>query len=176
MLYCSFSVATLPRELSVRLLAWQNILIHIGMLRAPRRNTIPDGKSRRPSEVFKDLHQELFEKHRTILPDSRPKMEVIKKLFVVDSTVFSFLKGTPKVVERPRKDGKSKEGIKAIVMIHAGELMPCLLRFTEGSRREHTFLKHLTFGKVIICSWTRATPIITTMLNGLSAEYSLSPG
>lgn len=143
MLYCSFSGATSLRELSTGLLAWQNRLIHIGMPKAPRRSTISDGNSRRPSEVFKDLYQELFEKYRAILPDSRLKMEVIKKLFIVDSTVISLFKDILKVAGRPRKDGKSKGGIKAHVMIHAAELMPCLLRFTEGSRHDHTFLKHL---------------------------------
>jgi transposase len=70
-------------------------------------------------------------------------MEVIKKLFIVDSTVISLFKDILKVAGRPRKDGKSKGGIKAHVIIHAAELMPCLLRFTEGSRHDHTFLKHL---------------------------------
>ena len=28
-------------------------------------------------------------------------------------------------------------------MIHAAELMPCLVRFTEASRHDHTFLKDL---------------------------------
>ena len=143
MLYCSFSGATSLRELSTGLLAWQNRLIHIGMPKAPRRSTISDGNSRRPSEVFKELYQELFEKYRAILPDSRLKMEVIKKLFIVDSTVISLFKDILKVAGRPRKDGKSKGGIKAHVMIHAAELMPCLLRFTEGIRHDHTFLKHL---------------------------------
>lgn len=70
-------------------------------------------------------------------------MEVIKKLFIVDSTVISLFKDILKVAGRPRKDGRSKGGIKAHVLIHAAELMPCLVRFTEGSRHDHTFLKHL---------------------------------
>jgi hypothetical protein len=143
MLYCSFSGATSLRELSTGLLAWQNRLVHIGMPSSPKRSTISDGNSKRPSEVFKDIYMELFGKYRHILPDSRLKMEVIKKLFIVDSTVISLFKDILKVAGRPRKDGKSKGGIKAHVMIHAAELMPCLVRFTEGSRNDHTFLKHL---------------------------------
>jgi hypothetical protein len=34
-------------------------------------------------------------------------MEVIKKLFIVDSTVISLFKDILKVAGRPRKDGKS---------------------------------------------------------------------
>jgi transposase len=143
MLYCSFSGATSLRELSTGLLAWQNKLVHIGMPSSPKRSTISDGNSKRPSVVFKDVYMGLFEKYRHILPDSRLKMEVIKKLFIVDSTVISLFKDILKVAGRPRKDGRSKGGIKAHVMIHAAELMPCLVRFTEGSRHDHTFLKHL---------------------------------
>lgn len=44
---------------------------------------------------------------------------------------------------RPIKEGKSKGGIKAQVRIHATELLPCLVRFTEGVRHDHTFLKYL---------------------------------
>lgn len=143
MLFCSFSGATSLRELSTGLLAWQNKLVHIGMPSSPKRSTISDGNSKRPSEVFKDIYIGLFEKYRHVLPDSRLKMEVIKKLFIVDSTVISLFKDILRVAGRPRKDGKSKGGIKAHVMIHAAELMPCLVRFTEGVRHDSTFLKHL---------------------------------
>lgn len=143
MLYCSFSGASSLRELSTGLLAWQNKLVHLGMPQAPRRSTISDGNSKRPSVVFKDIYMELFEKYRHILPDSRLKIEVIKKLYIVDSTVISLFKEILKVAGRPRKDGKSKGGIKAHVMIHAAELMPSLVQFTEGSRHDHTFLKHI---------------------------------
>ncbi len=141
MLYCSFSGATSLRELSTDLLAWQNRPIHIGIPNAPRRSTISDG-NKRPSEVFRELYLLLFEKYRGLLPDSRLKMEVIQKLFIVDSTVISLFKDILKVAGRPRKGGKSKGGIKGHVMIHATELMPCLIRFTEGSRHDHTFLKY----------------------------------
>lgn len=147
MLYCSFSGATSLRELSTGLLAWQNRLVHIGMPTSPKRSTISDGNSKRPSEVFKDIYMELFSKYRNVLPDSRLRMEVIKKLFIVDSTVISLFKDILKVAGRPRKDGRSKGGIKAHVMIQAAELMPCLVRFTEGSRHDHTFLKHLNIAE-----------------------------
>ena len=69
-------------------------------------------------------------------------MEVIKKLFIIDSTVTSLFKDILKVAGRPRKDEKIKGGNIAQVMIHAAELMPCLIRFTEVVRQNHTFLKH----------------------------------
>lgn len=143
MLYCSMSGATALRELTTGLLACQNKLIHLGISKIPRRSTISDGNKKRPSAVFQDIYFELFEKYRHILPDSRLNMELLKKLFIVDSTVISLFKDILKVAGRPRHDGKSKGGIKAHVMVHAAELMPCLVRLTKGSQHDHTFLKHI---------------------------------
>lgn len=147
MLYCSMSGATALRELTTGLLACQNKLIHLGISKIPRRSTISDGNKKRPSAVFRDIYFDLFQKHRHVLPDSRLKMEVLKKLFIVDSTVISLFKDILKVAGRPRQDGKSKGGIKAHVMVHASELMPCLVRLTKGSQHDHTFLKHLNLSK-----------------------------
>ncbi|WP_373398088.1 hypothetical protein V8V91_27095 [Algoriphagus halophilus] len=68
-------------------------------------------------------------------------MEVIQKLFIVDSTVISLFKDILKVAGRPRKDGRSKGGIKAHVMIHAAELMPCLVDLRQPPRSH--LLKYL---------------------------------
>lgn len=143
MLYCSFSGATALRELTTGLLACQHKLIHLGISSVPRRSTLSDSNRKRPSQVFADLYMSLFKQYRHILPDSRLSMEVLKKLYIVDSTVISLFKDILKVAGRPRHDGKSKGGIKAHVMVHAAELMPCLLRLTKGSRHDQTFLKHL---------------------------------
>jgi len=143
MLYCCFSGATALRELTTGLLACQHKLFHLGISSVPRRSTLSDSNRKRPSQLFADLYMGLFQKYRHILPDSRLSMEILKKLFIVDSTVISLFKDILKVAGRPRKDGKSKGGIKAHVMIHAAELMPCLVRLTKGSQHDHTFLKHL---------------------------------
>jgi hypothetical protein len=78
----------------------------------PKRSTISDGNSKRPSEVFKDIYMGLFEKYRHVLADCLIKMEVIKKLFIVDYTVISLFKDILRVAGRPRKNGKSKGGLK----------------------------------------------------------------
>ncbi len=70
-------------------------------------------------------------------------MAVIKKLLNVDSTVISLFKDILKIAGRPRKERKSKGGIKAHVLIYVTEFMPCLIRFTERVRHNHTFLKTL---------------------------------
>jgi transposase len=147
MLYCCMSGATAIRELTTGLLACQNKLVHLGISKIPRRSTISDGNRKRPSTVFKDIYFDLFHTYRHVLPDSRIKMDVLKKLFIVDSTVISLFKDILQVAGRPRHDGKSKGGIKAHVMIHASELMPCLVRITKGSQHDHTFLKHLNLSE-----------------------------
>jgi hypothetical protein len=76
------SGATALRELTTGLLACQNKLIHLGVSKTPRRSTISDGNKKRPSAVFRDIYFDLFQKYRHILPDSRLKMEVLKKLFI----------------------------------------------------------------------------------------------
>lgn len=43
-------------------------------------------------------------------------MDMLKKLFIVDSTVIGLLKDILKIAGRPRKDGKNKSGSKAHVM------------------------------------------------------------
>lgn len=143
MLYCCFSGATALRELTTGLLACQHKLLHLGIKVVPKRSTLSDSNRKRTSQVFADLYLGLFKRYRHILPDSRLSMEVLKKLFIVDSTVISLFKDILKVAGRPRKDGKSKGGIKAHVLIHAAELMPCLVRLTKGSQHDHTFLKYL---------------------------------
>lgn len=143
MLYGCFSGATALRELSTGLLACQRKLVHLGISNYPKRSTLSDGNMKRSSQVFADLYMALFKKYRHILPDSRLTMEVLKKLFIVDSTVISLFKDILKVAGRPRKDGRSKGGIKAHVMVHAAELMPCLVRLTKGSQHDHTFLAYL---------------------------------
>ncbi|UII25900.1 IS4 family transposase [Fulvivirga maritima] len=143
MLYCCFSGASALRELTTGLLACQNKLIHLGIQFIPRRSTLSDSNKKRSSIVFADIYMKLFKKYRHLLPDSRLRMEVLNKLYIVDSTIISLFKDILKVAGRPRKDGKSKGGIKAHVMIHAAELMPCLVRLTKGSQHDHTFLKQL---------------------------------
>lgn len=95
-------------------------------------------------------------------------MEVIKKLFIVDSTVISLFKDILKVAGRPRKDGKSKGGIKAHVMIHAAELMPCLIRFTEESGTIILFSNISMCPRALTLLWTRDIQTTCNMPNGVT--------
>lgn len=143
MLYCSFSGATALRELSTGLLAVQNKLNHLGIDKAPRRSTLSDGNKKRPSRIFGDIYSSLVQKFQFGYSDSRIPKHVFKRLYLIDSTVFSLFKNILSVAGRPRKDGRSKGGIKAHTMVKASEMMPTLVRFTAGSVHDQTFLKEL---------------------------------
>ena len=143
MLYCSFSGATALRELSTGLLAVQNKLNHLGIDKAPKRSTLSDGNKKRSSRIFGDIYMQLVQKFQFGYSDSRIPKHVFKRLYLIDSTVFSLFKNILSVAGRPRKDGRSKGGIKAHTMVKASEMMPTLVRFTAGSVHDHTFLKEL---------------------------------
>ena len=108
----------------------------LGLIRSCRRSTLSDSNKRRSSEVFREIYMDLYRKWHHVLSDSRIELELFKQLYIVDSTVFSLFKDILKVAGRPRRDGRSKGGIKAHTLVHAIELMPCLVRFT--ARAQHT--------------------------------------
>lgn len=143
---------------------------------SPKRSTISDDNSKRPSEVCKDIYMGLFETYRHVLSDCRIKMEVIKKLFIVDSTVISLFKDILRVAGRPRKYGKSKGGIKAYIILHAAELLPSLVRFTEDVRHESTFLKHLNVAEGFYIVMVKGIPITSSMHSGVIGESILLQG
>lgn len=144
MLYCSFSGATAIRELTTGLLACQNKLAHLGIQNAPKRSTLSDGNKNRPSELFRDIYLHLFKRVQHVSSDSRIPKHIFKRLFLVDSTVFSLFKNILAVPGRPRKDGRSKGGIKAHTMVSASTMMPTLVRFSAATRHDHTFLAELS--------------------------------
>ncbi len=142
MLYSTLCGATALRELTTGLLAGEGKLRHLGLMRSCRRSTLSDSNKRRSSEVFREVYMDLYRKWHHVLSDSRIELELFKQLYIVDSTVFSLFKDILKVAGR-RKDGRSKGGIKAHTLVHAVELMPCLVRFTAATTHDHTFLQHI---------------------------------
>jgi hypothetical protein len=61
-------------------------------------------------------------------------------------------------------------------MIHASELMPCLVMLTKGSQHDHTFLKHLNLAEGSYVVMDKGTPITFNMLNGQRKGFFTSPG
>lgn len=67
----------------------------------------------------------------------------MRRLYVMDSTTISLFKDILKGVGRNPKEGRKKGGIKAHTIIKASENVPCLVRYSEAARHDHTFLKEV---------------------------------
>jgi len=143
MLYCSFSGATALRELSTGLLACEQKLCHLGIDQAPRRSTLSDGNAKRSSRLFGDIYMHLVRQFQPGYSDSQIPHHVFKRLYLIDSTVFSLFKNILSVAGRPRNDGRSKGGIKAHTMVKASQMMPTLVRFSAASTHDQVFLNEL---------------------------------
>jgi hypothetical protein len=59
----------------------------------------------------------------------------------MDSTTISLFKDILRGVGRNSLEGKKKGGIKAHTIIKASENIPCLIRYSEAVRHDHTFIK-----------------------------------
>ena len=68
---------------------------------------------------------------------------LLKHIYIVDSTTISIFKAIMKCVGRKPADGKSKGGIKVHTMLNAYEQVPQLIHFTDAATHDHTFLSRL---------------------------------
>ncbi len=147
MLYATLSGVSSLRELSTILLACEGRITHLNLQHFPRRSTLSDANSKRESNVFAEIYNELFKKYRLFLSDSSPLSPPIKHLKIVDSTTISLFSDILKGVGRNPITGKKKGGIKMHTMINALEDVPCLVRFSSAATHDHTFLKDLKLEK-----------------------------
>ena len=143
MLYATLSGVSSLLELSTILLACLGRITHLNLQHFPRRSTLSDANSKRESNVFAEIYNELFKKYRLFLSDSSPLSPPIKHLKIVDSTTISLFSDILKGVGRNPITGKKKGGIKMHTMINALEDVPCLVRFSSAATHDHTFLKDL---------------------------------
>jgi hypothetical protein len=65
----------------------------------------------------------------------------IKRLYIMDTTTISLFKDILRGVGRNPLEGKKKGGTKAHTIIKASENIPCLIRYSEAVRHDHTFIK-----------------------------------
>jgi hypothetical protein len=143
MLFAALSGVSSLRELSSVMLACEGKINHLNMSHFPRRSTISDGNTNRPSEVFGEIYHRLLRQYRTFLSDSSPRQAPVKDLRIIDSTTISLFSDILKGPGRPRLDGKKKGGIKMHTMINVLEDVPQLVRFSSAARHDHTFLADL---------------------------------
>jgi hypothetical protein len=143
MLYCVMNNCTSLREVTQGIAAYGDKLIHLGLTYTPPRSTFSEANSRRPEEFFAAVYQKLYGQYKEVLSDSCPEKELLRRLFIIDSTTISLFKAILKCVGRKPSNGRSKGGIKAHTMINAYEEVPQLVRFSDAATHDHTFLQHL---------------------------------
>ena len=81
--------------------------------------------------------------YKTTIADSQTSNELLKRIFIIDSTTISLFKAIMKCVGRKPLNGKSKGGIKVHTMLNAYEEVPQLIYFTDAATHDQTFLSKL---------------------------------
>jgi hypothetical protein len=143
MLFVVFEGYHSIREAILGLLANSHKLSHLGLSYLVRRSTFSEANLRRSSEVFGEIYMSVYSQHAPGLADSRLSDADMRRLYVMDSTTISLFKDILKGVGRNPKEGRKKGGIKAHTIIKASENVPCLVRYSEAVKHDHTFLKEV---------------------------------
>lgn len=152
MLYAVFTGCTSIREVQSGLELCLGKLNHFDLTEVPPRSTLSDGNKKRPSSIFGAIYQDLYQKYRHIISDSRLKKEIASKLYILDSSTVSLFKAILKPAGRKRNDGKSKGGMKVHTLLKADCNMPSFIKFTAAALHDQQFyqyIKELPDGSII---------------------------
>ncbi len=140
MMFSVLAGCTSLRETSMGLEAYEGKLNHINIKNVPPRSSLSDANKRRSSDVFKEIFNHLNFKFKGAISDSTLPKEVLSKLFLVDSTVFSLFKAILKTTGRHSANGRKKGGIKKNTMLEGATLMPVLIQFNAAADNDQQFL------------------------------------
>jgi hypothetical protein len=143
MLYCIMNNCTSLREVTQGIAAYGDKLNHLGVTYTPPRSTLSDANCTRNESFFAALYAKLYRHYKATLSDSQTESELLKRIFIIDSTTISLFKAILKCVGRKPLNGKSKGGIKVHTMLNAYEEVPQLIHFTDAATHDHTFLSKL---------------------------------
>lgn len=147
MMFSVLAGCTSLRETSMGLEAYEGKLNHINIKNVPPKSTLSDANKRRSSDVFKEIFNHLNLKFKGAISDSTLPKEVLSKLFLVDSTVFSLFKAILKTTGRHSANGKKKGGIKKNTMLEGATLMPVLVQFNAAADNDQQFLQFIKLPK-----------------------------
>ena len=156
MLYSIMNNCTSLREVTHGIAAYGDKLNHLGLTYTPPRSTLSDANVKRDEAFFGALYQKLYLRYKELFPGSHKEKELLKQLFIIDSTTISLFKAIMKCVGRKPADGKSKGGIKVHTMLNAYEQVPQLVHFTDASAHDHTFLSRVNLQPHQIAVFDRA--------------------
>jgi hypothetical protein len=140
MLYCALNKCTSSREVVSGMKACHNKLRHVGISKAPGKSTLCDANMKRSFEVFAQIYELLYKRHRHLLPDSRIN---IQKLFIADSTTITLFQEILKAAGIGKMNGKRKGGIKVHTLMSAAEDVPVKINFSAACASDMPFLKEI---------------------------------
>ena len=143
MCYAVLADITGLRHISDGLVAMGSTLSQIGISYVPPKSTLSDSNKNRPSEVFAQLYQGLYEYYYLFLSDRTVPEPLLAKAYAIDSTTMSLFKAILKASGRKSKDGNSVGGIKSHIQIGLIAELPMNIKHTSGATNDHTFLKDL---------------------------------
>ena len=144
MLYGTLSKCHAIRELTTGMLACEGKLNHLGLIYSPKRSTLSDGNKNRSSAVFKSIYEYLYKQYESVLSDSRNKNEILKRVYIADSTTITLFKEILKGSGRKRLDGKQKGGIKAHTIVKADMAVAQFIHYTSAAVHDKCLIKEFS--------------------------------
>ena len=145
MLFATASNTTSLRDVTNGFLGLEGKLQHLNLKRPPKRSTISDANKRRGYQVFEKIYYDLLTQYKPILSDSRFKNEFGKELSIIDSTTIFLFKDILKCVGRKPESGKRKGGIKVHMQIRPDYNAPVLVKFTDATTHDSSFMNDIEF-------------------------------
>jgi len=145
MLFATASNTTSLRDVTNGFLGLEGKLQHLNLKRPPKRSTISDANKRRSYQVFEKIYYDLLTHYQPILSDSRFKNEFGKELSIIDSTTIFLFKDILKCLGRKPESGKRKGGIKVHMQIRPDYNAPVLVKFTDATTHDSSFMNDIEF-------------------------------
>ncbi len=132
-----------------RLKSWEHF---VTMMFCVLSGSLPEALCPMPTSgvhllFFRKVFNHLNSKYQGAISDSTLPNEVLSKLFLIDSTVFSLLKAILKTTGRHSANGKRKGGIKKNTMLQGSTLMPVLIQFNAAADNDQQFLQFIKLPK-----------------------------
>ena len=141
MLYCAFNKCTSSREVVSGMKACLHKLSHTGIVKCPARSTLCDANAGRSFEVFAAIYDQIYRRHKQLLPDSRLRID--PKLFIADASTITLFQRILNAPSPGKSDGRRKGGIKVHTLINAADDVPLKVSFTAASANDMPFLKEI---------------------------------
>jgi Domain of unknown function (DUF4372)/Transposase DDE domain len=145
MLFATASNTTSLRDVTNGLLGLEGKLQHLSLSKPPKRSTISDANKRRSYQVFEKIYYNLLNQYKPILSDSRFRNAFGKQLSIIDSTTIFLFKDILKCVGRKPQSGKQKGGIKVHMQIRPDYNSPVLVKFTDATTHDSSFMNDIEF-------------------------------